>query len=432
MDSTAGILQNSQRLRYEALSNFATDLNKATSFADIGQALTAHAKYIIDTYILRICHSHRDEVWCFEVSRGECEIFKPKKDAIRKFELEVLANGLPVSYTADDIAVLPLAKTTFVDPKIKYVRSLPVFYFEDQSVVVTTAAKSQVMHVDLDFKFIRSIADLAANKLLQLELLQEIEQTNRELKKKNQQITKLNRNLEQVVATRTAEVTAANQELLTLFYRTSHDFRAPLANIMGLANLAKLVTDDQNALDLFDKCQQVVQKLDAMLSKLNVLSTYSYESQITEVNFKQLLRDLRDKYQYRLDDIGGRMLFDINLTEQHVANAHSYINILDNLIENSITFHKGNLLIQVYVFSFKGNLVIKFSDNGQGISPRIVSKIYDMYYRGHSESTGSGLGLYVVRRLVKSLGGEIYVQSKLKQYTYFIIKVPFDQQQQLQ
>ncbi|MCC8409065.1 HAMP domain-containing histidine kinase [Mucilaginibacter sp. UR6-1] len=429
MDSTAGILQNSQRLRYEALSNFATDLNKATSFKDIGTALTAHAKYIIDTYILRICHSHKEDVLCFEVLRGECKIIKPKNNNIRKFEVDVLANGLPVSYSGDELALLPLAKTIFANSKVRYVRSIPVLYFEDQSVVITAAAKSPVIHVDLDFKFLRSIADLAANKLLQLELLQEIEQNNRELKKKNQQITKLNRTLEQTVAVRTAEVTAANQELLTLFYRTSHDFRAPLANIMGLANLAKLVTDDEDALDLFAKCEQVVKRLDGMLSKLNVLSNYSYESLVGEVNFNQLLTTLKAKYQDKLTSIGGRMVFDVNLTEKHTANAHSYINIIDNLIENSITFHKGNLLIQVYIFSFKGNLVIKFSDNGQGISPRIINKIYDMYYRGHSESTGSGLGLYVVRRLVKSLGGEIYVQSKLKQYTYFIIKVPFHQQQ---
>ncbi|MCD8739113.1 HAMP domain-containing histidine kinase [Mucilaginibacter roseus] len=427
MDSTAGILQHSQRLRYEALSSFATDLNKAISFKDIGDALTAHAKYIIDTYLLRICHTHQGETWCFEVSRGVCSIFRPRNNAIRKFELGVLANGLPVSYSVADGPIDVLKRTAFNDPKILYVRALPVCYFEDQSIIITTAAKEAVSHVDLDFKFLRSIADLAANKLLQLELVQEIKKNNKELKRKNQQITRLNRDLEKTVVTRTAEVTAANQELLTLFYRTSHDFRAPLANIMGLANLAKLVTDDENALDLFDKCEQVVHKLDGMLSKLNVLSTYSYETQVAEVDFKQILRELKAKYQSRLDDVGGRLVFDVHLTEKHVCNTHTYINIFDNLIENSLTFHKGGLLVQIYLFSFKGNLVIKFSDNGQGIPPRVIGKIYDMYYRGHSESTGSGLGLYVVRRLVKSLGGEIYVQSKLKQYTYFFIKVPLKQ-----
>ncbi|GAA4920329.1 HAMP domain-containing sensor histidine kinase [Mucilaginibacter defluvii] len=427
MDSTTGILQNSQRLRYEALSNFATDLNKAASFNDIGEALTAHAKYIIDTYMLRICYTHRGDTWCIELSRGEYAIVRPRNNAVRKFELEILANGLPVSYALEDGTIDILKRTAFNDPKIAYVRSLPVFYYEDRSIVITTGAKEVVSQIDQDFKFLRSIADLAANKLLQLELLQEIKKNNKELKKKNQQITRLNRDLEKTVLTRTAEVTAANQELLTLFYRTSHDFRAPLANIMGLANLAKLVTEDENVLDLFDKCEQVVRKLDGMLSKLNVLSTYSYETQVGEVDFKQVLRGLKTNYQSRLDDVGGRLVFDVHLTEKHVCNTHAYINIFDNLIENSLTFHKGGLLIQIYIFSFKGNLVIKFSDNGQGIPPRVINKIYDMYYRGNSASAGSGLGLYVVRRLVKSLGGEIYVQSKVKQYTYFFIKVPLTQ-----
>lgn len=427
MDSTTGILQNSQRLRYEALSNFATDLNKAVSFNDIGEALTAHAKYIIDTYFLRICYTHQGDTWCFELSRGEYAIFRPRNNAVRKFELEILANGLPVSYAVADGTIDILKRTAFNDAKIAYVRSLPVFYFEDRSIVITTGAKEIVSQVDQDFKFLRSIADLVANKLLQLELLQEIKKNNKELKKKNQQITRLNRDLEKTVLTRTAEVTAANQELLTLFYRTSHDFRAPLANIMGLANLAKLVTDDENVLDLFDKCEQVVHKLDGMLSKLNVLSTYSYESQAGEVDFLKILRELKTKYQSRLNDVEGRLVYDVQLTEKYTGNTHTYINIFDNLIENSLTFHKGGLLIQIYLFSVKGNLVIKFSDNGQGIPPRIISKIYDMYYRGNSASAGSGLGLYVVRRLIKSLGGEIYVQSKVKQYTYFFIKVPLMQ-----
>ncbi|WP_345210394.1 HAMP domain-containing sensor histidine kinase [Mucilaginibacter gynuensis] len=421
-------MQNAKRLRYEALSAFAADLNKAAKYTEICDALSAHIKYIIDFFQLRLHHFNKGESGCFEMSRGECVFFKPRQDGLWKYEMEVFETGLPVNYFGDAIQEHKLlARSVFNNPKVAAVYSLPVSYFKDQKILITIAVKSQIHYIDIDFKFLKSIADLVANKLMQLDLLKKIENTNKELKAKNAQITKLNYDLEQTVNLRTAELTNANEELKTLFYRTSHDFRAPLANIMGLANIAKLVTKDKDALNLFEKCEEVAHKMDAMLSKLNVLSTYSYEHQIKPVDFRQILRELRAKFQDKLQEIGGRLIFDIVLDDEHLANPDTYVTILENLLENSINYHNTNLIVQVYILRYKNDLVIKFSDNGQGIPLKIIGKIYDMYYRGNSESTGSGLGLYVVRKLVRSLHGNIFAQSKPKKHTHFIIKVPLVQ-----
>ncbi|RVU02571.1 HAMP domain-containing histidine kinase [Mucilaginibacter limnophilus] len=423
-----GILQNAQRLRYEALSHLAASLNRAENYKDVCSALSDNAKYIIDFYRFRLSHRHKKSTRCFEIYRGESITFVPKNDTLWEYEDEVLKKGLPVSSKPEDFESRPhLRKILFSNPKVAAIFSLPVTYFEQQEIIISISVTNSVSYIEIDFKFLKAIADLVANKLLQLELLKKIESSNKELKIKNAQITKLNRTLEQTVALRTAELTSANEEMRTLFYRTSHDFRAPLANIMGLANLAKLVTDDEEALDLFAKCEEVVHKLDGMLNKLNVLSNYAYEHQIKPVDFAQLLDDLKNKYQSQLNEIGGRLIYDIQIDNMHISVPHTYITILDNLLENSVCYHKGDLLVQIYIFKYKDDLVIKFSDNGQGIPTRIIGKIYDMYYRGHAQSTGSGLGLYVVRKLVKSLAGDIWVQSKPKQHTHFIIKVPFQQ-----
>ncbi len=425
---TPALLQNAQRLRYEALSNFATNLNRASSYRHVCDALAAHVKYIIDFYVLRLVHRNNANEWCFEVSRGECRAFRPRHDAIREFEDEILTNGLPVSFTAQEVEHrIKKGADSILHPKVSNIYSLPANYIKHQHVIITAGVKNDISYIDLDFKFLRSIADLVANKLLQLDLLKKTERNNRELKQKNTEITRLNHDLEQMVALRTAELTGANDELRTLFYRTSHDFRAPLANILGLANLARVVCKDDEALALFEKCEDVVHRLDTMLSKLNVLSTYLYETQIVQVDFSGLLSQLKDKYQQQLKSIGGRIVFDVNLSDAHIANPHTYLSIFDNLIENAIQYHRENLLIQVYVFQYQNDLVIKVSDNGQGIPTQIINRIYEMYYRGHADSAGSGLGLYVVRKLVKSLQGDIFVQSKPEHYTHFIIKVPFKQ-----
>jgi signal transduction histidine kinase len=71
-----------------------------------------------------------------------------------------------------------------------------------------------------------------------------------------------------------------------------------------------------------------------------------------------------------------------------------------------------------------GMLVLAVGDNGVGIKPELKDRVFEMFYRGHSDSEGSGLGLSIVANGVEKLGGNINLSSVYKEGTTFHLSIP--------
>ena len=100
---------------------------------------------------------------------------------------------------------------------------------------------------------------------------------------------------------------------------------------------------------------------------------------------------------------------------------------MNNLVSNTIKYcnplvAKPFTHIQIVVKIDKVNIVIK--DNGIGISEKHINKIFDMFYRASKYSSGTGLGLYIVKETVAKLGGKIEVISRVNEGTTFSVLLP--------
>ena len=101
--------------------------------------------------------------------------------------------------------------------------------------------------------------------------------------------------------------------------------------------------------------------------------------------------------------------------------------ILNNLIGNAIKYRddkKKKLFIEVSAQNKESGYEISITDNGLGIKQEFLSKIFDMFYRASESSTGSGLGLYIVKETVEKLKGKIEVQSEFGVGTSFTLLLP--------
>jgi signal transduction histidine kinase len=101
--------------------------------------------------------------------------------------------------------------------------------------------------------------------------------------------------------------------------------------------------------------------------------------------------------------------------------------VLSNLIANAIRYHdhrKEKRYIKVYHHITSSSFSLHVEDNGQGISPEIHTKIFDMFYRGNESSQGSGLGLYIVKETLAKLSGTIQLCSTPRQGSTFSISMP--------
>ena len=259
------------------------------------------------------------------------------------------------------------------------------------------------------------------------------------VQERTQSLLKMNKNLE-----------LANRELDAFIYRASHDFRAPIASINGLINVAKMEVEDEVALSFLEEIKKVVGKTDNMLRKLlmvNLINRYGYSVEtvldpITEeepqalIDFQAILEKLREKFQPQLDEYQIELEVEVESDLDYYSDATLIEIVLHNMLENAIIYRtkKAEVVpfIRILVHNVKQENCVKiiFSDNGTGIPNKYFRKIFRMFFRGNEAATeGNGLGLYVVKKAVQKLRGRISVESEVDRYTTFHVFLPREREE---
>lgn len=234
------------------------------------------------------------------------------------------------------------------------------------------------------------------------------------------------REYEEKIVTKNKQLEQLYNEMDTFIYRASHDLRAPVTNVMGLTEiLADLTAEEQ--LEVTDKIKQ---NTDRLLHILENLSNYSKNHQ-TDLQWEKVdLLALVGNIKNSLESIAYQKNLDIKVagnTTEFFSDKERLKIILTNLIENAIVFCKPEtsiIKIEVQITVNQDWVEIILSDNGEGIKPEVLPKIFNMFYRGSVRSTGAGLGLYVVKRIVNKMNGHIQAKSEYGVGTEFTLTLP--------
>ncbi len=256
---------------------------------------------------------------------------------------------------------------------------------------------------------------------------EEIQAQSEELIEANQAIQNINRNLETAVEERTAQLKEAYRELDTFFYRASHDFRRPLTTFMGLSEVANMTVKDPAALELFSKVKETARNLDKMLSKLHSVSAVgAAETVFRQIHFQTELDYVFDTFKEELLAKGIDFRTDINSSRKFKSYPAILRIILSNLVENAVHFATPlNPVISVSIYDSQQNVVIEVRDNGEGIRPEYLDKVFEMYFRASEKSKGNGLGLYIVKKSVEKLNGTVHLESTHHHGTTIRVVLPF-------
>ena len=256
------------------------------------------------------------------------------------------------------------------------------------------------------------------------------------IEQQNQQLSLLNENLERIVGTRTGELRKANlalhkrnQQLEQFAYIISHNLRGPVASIIGLIRLfdRAQIGEGEN-LQYLDLLQLSAAKLDAVISDLGqVLSLeQSPDKQFREINIADSVQGIMQKLHLQLKEAQPKL--EVTL-EVEVINSHpSYLeSILYNLISNALKYRNEEHQLELTIKSWQvnGTCYISVRDNGLGIDLDLYgSRLFLLYQRFHIDREGRGLGLYMVKRQIESLGGTIRVESKPGEGSTFTLSLP--------
>ena len=249
-----------------------------------------------------------------------------------------------------------------------------------------------------------------------------------QLVKANSEVKRVNEHLEELVTERTCQLQEANKELDTFLYKSSHDLRRPLTTIVGLSNIARLTLKEE-AYELFERAANTARHMDKMLKKLLNVNEIHHPSHYSPIDFPTQVQNTIDELQDLIVDNNIK----VKSTIQSGISFSSYPDlieiILKNLVENALWFssvNENNLRpkININVSQDNGQVSIELQDNGPGIEPSIQDTIWDMFFVGHEQSKGNGLGLYITRKAVKALRGDIQFESKESGMTSFQVLLP--------
>jgi PAS domain S-box-containing protein len=212
-----------------------------------------------------------------------------------------------------------------------------------------------------------------------------------------------------------------NKELDTLFYKVSHDLKAPVTTLQGLCHLLKLESEKIAETQVFQHLELTVARLQQQNESLLQLNNINdHLNKPGSIYLEKLINTI----VYPIDR--PFTLEKIKLETVIQADYYLLSTALKCIIENAITFTGGEEVIIKISCSTQApdTVTITVEDNGPGISADIINEIFHMFYRGSSQSKGSGLGLYITRKAIEKMNGSIEVDSKPGEGSAFTIVLP--------
>lgn len=221
----------------------------------------------------------------------------------------------------------------------------------------------------------------------------------------------------------------AIEELETFIYKSSHDMRGPIASILGIISLAESgIKDLEEAQQFCRLVEQQTKRLDTILQILvETTRIRKGEKTIHLINFKNIIDEVIKSLELTNGFKEIKFEQDISIGQKFYSDKLIVISLFQNLIENASKYKKENIgdsFIKVSIEDEKGGINITVADNGIGIPENFQKDVFKMFFRATDKASGSGLGLYTVKHLVKKLGGSISLKSTEKIGTIFTVYLP--------
>lgn len=223
------------------------------------------------------------------------------------------------------------------------------------------------------------------------------------------------------------ELTQNNKDLKQFSYITSHNLRAPLSNLIGLLNLIEDINiTDSELLEIINGFKKSTHLLNETINDLVKIIVIKDQISIQKetVSINEVLEHVFSQLHFQIEQSKPILKLNFESIDTIYTNKAYLESILMNLLTNSIKYKSENKKLKISISTKKVNnkTVVKFKDNGIGIDlQRNSDHIFGLYQRFHDYPDSKGLGLYLVKSQIESLGGSITVTSEVNKGTQFTL-----------
>ncbi|EMR02221.1 CHASE domain-containing protein [Cesiribacter andamanensis] len=239
-----------------------------------------------------------------------------------------------------------------------------------------------------------------------------------------------NSRLFETIRQKNDELHKINNDLDNFVYTASHDLKSPVLNIEGLVYALQAAlkrNKPERVEEILEKIQLSIAKFKETIQALTEVArtNKNLHEDVEVFDLRELLNDVLLSIEDSILKSEARLHTDLVCSKMHFSRA-SMSSILQNLITNSIKYRSPERAPEIHIACARkdGGVELLISDNGLGIAQEHLSKIYTMFRRYHTHVEGTGIGLYLVKRIVDNHGGSIAVQSEVNRGTTFSIYLP--------
>lgn len=253
-----------------------------------------------------------------------------------------------------------------------------------------------------------------------------------EQRRAEEQIRRLNTELEQRVLDRTRELEVANQELEAFAYSVSHDLRAPVRHIAGFTDLLRERTEDtldEPARRYLSKIAQAAVRMGDLIDGLLAFSRLG-RNEMTKhpVDLNTLIGEI---VQESTPETKGRTVdWRIATLPVVIGDPATLRQVLTNLISNALKFTRARERTEIEIGCSPDGpeTVVYVRDNGVGFDMAFAENLFGVFQRLHraDQFEGTGIGLANARRIITRHGGRVWAQAKPDEGATFYVCLPRD------
>jgi PAS domain S-box-containing protein len=223
------------------------------------------------------------------------------------------------------------------------------------------------------------------------------------------------------------ELTRNNKDLKQFSYITSHNLRAPLSNLTGLLNLIDYaLIENEDLEEIINGFKTSTHLLNETVNDLSKAITIKDSSAVQneELQIQDIFKNILNQLKLDIETIKPKINIYYGNVLKIKTNKAYLESILLNLFTNSLKYRSKNrdLIINIAISEADQVISINFKDNGIGIDlERHKNKIFGLYQRFQDYPDSKGLGLFLVKSQIETMGGAISILSEVEKGTEFIL-----------